>query len=175
MDQANVRRLTLDDAAQYQAIRLRALIEHPEAFGSSAEEFEQQSLEDIAKRLGSQTETFTLFGAFLADTLVGLAGFGRSGGTKTRHRGGIYQMYVAPEARGHGLGWLLLDSAVTFAKGQPGLEEIILAVTVGNDPARRLYERYGFEFSHREPRYIKIGERYHDIDWMCLPLQGDKE
>jgi len=172
MNQPTVRPLTTDDAAQYRTVRLRALTEHPEAFGSSAEEFEQQPLEDIAKRLHGQSEPFTLFGAFLDDRLVGLSGFGRNSGLKTRHRGGIYHMYVASEARGRGLGWLLLEEAVNYAKQQPGLEELILAVTVGNDAARRLYERYGFVFSHREPRYIKVGDRYYDIDWMILGLQG---
>lgn len=175
MDEPTVRLLTVEDAAQYRTVRLRALTEHPEAFGSSAEEFALQPLDEVAKRLSGQSDTFSLFGAFLSGELVGLSGFGRNSGGKTRHRGGIYHMYVTPEARGRGLGWLLLESAVDYAKEQPGLEELILAVTVGNDSARRLYERFGFVFSHREPRYIKIDGRYYDIDWMILDLQKGSE
>lgn len=176
MDQPTVRLLNAEDAAAYRRVRLQALREHPEAFGSSAEDFAVQPLGDLADRLRSQSERFSIFGAFVAGELVGLVGFGRDGGLKVRHRGGIYQMYVTPEQRGKGLGWLLLEYAVNYARQLPGLEEINLAVTVGNEPARRLYERFGFAFSHREPRYIKIDETYYDIDWMILSLsQGDRE
>lgn len=172
MDEATVRLLTAEDAAQYRRVRLQALAEHPEAFGSSAEDFAVQPLESVAERLANQTERFSLFGVFVGDELVGLVGFGRDNGLKVRHRGGIYQMYVSPEQRGRGLGWQLLEYAVDYARQLPGLEEINLAVTVGNDPARRLYERFGFAFSHREPRYIKFDGRYYDIDWMTLRLQN---
>lgn len=175
MDQPTVRLLTADDAAAYRRVRLQALQEHPEAFGSSAEDFAVQPLVDVADRLRSQSERFSIFGLFVAEELVGLVGFGRDGGLKVRHRGGIYQMYVIPEKRGRGLGWLLLEHAVNHARRLPGLEEINLAVTVGNDPARRLYERFGFVFSHREPRYIKIDDRYYDIDWMTLSLGQESE
>ncbi len=171
MVQPAVRLLSAEDAAAYRRVRLQALREHPEAFGSSAEDFAVQPLGDVADRLGSQSERFSIFGAFVGGELVGLVGFGRDGGLKVRHRGGIYQMYVTPEQRGKGLGWLLLEYAVSHARQLSGLEEINLAVTVGNDSARRLYERFGFLFSHREPRYIKIDDRYYDIDWMVLSLQ----
>ena len=47
MDEPTVRLLTTDDTPQDRAVCLRALTEHPEAFGSAAEEFEQQSFYDI--------------------------------------------------------------------------------------------------------------------------------
>lgn len=171
MDQPTVRLLTADDAAAYRRVRLQALQEHPEAFGSSGEDFAVQPLSDVEDRLRSQSERFSLFGLFIGNELTGLVGFGRDGGLKVRHRGGIYQMYVTPEQRGQGFGRLLLEHAVNHAGQLPGLEEIILAVTVGNDSARHLYERFGFVFSHREPRYIKIDDRYYDIDWMTLRLE----
>lgn len=171
MDHPTVRILTVDDTAQYRRVRLQALQEHPEAFGTSAEDFAVQTLESVAERLANQTERFSIFGAFDGAELIGLVGFGRDTGLKVRHRGGIYQMYVTPEVRGRGLGWLLLEYAVNHARSLPGLEEINLAVTVGNGPARRLYERFGFVFSHREPRYIKIEDGYYDIDWMTLRLE----
>ena len=176
MDEPVVRLLTPQDVAQYRKVRLRALTEHPEAFGSSAEEFEQQPLEEVAKRLSAPSDTYSLFGAFLAGELVGLIAFGRNSGLKVRHRGGIYHMYVAAEVRGRGLGWLLLEHAVDYARQLPDVEEITLAVTVGNDAACRLYERFGFVFSHRDPRYIKVDDRYYDIDWMTLSLsKGDEK
>ncbi|HRJ41637.1 MAG TPA: hypothetical protein PL105_07145 [Caldilineaceae bacterium] len=54
MDQPTIRLLTTDDAAAYRRVRLQALQEHPEAFGSSAEDFAVQPLSDVADRLRSQ-------------------------------------------------------------------------------------------------------------------------
>ena len=79
-------------------------------------------------------------------------------------------MYVAPEARGRHVGRALLDEIVRRARTLPGLEEVVLAVTVGNEPARRLYLAAGFVPYCVEPRFLKIGEQYWDIEWMALRL-----
>jgi GNAT superfamily N-acetyltransferase len=171
----SVRKLNGDDAAAYRAVRLRALREHPEAFGATPEQFEQRTLEQIAASLVPSPLGFAL-GGFLDGTLVGLAGLGRAEAEKLRHRAGVYQMYVAPEARGLGLGRLLLDAVIAEAHQLEGLEELTLAVTVGNTAAETLYRTAGFVPSHREPRYIKLDGRYYDILWMSLPLRvtGDR-
>lgn len=175
MDKLTIRQLRPEDAAQYRIVRLRALQEHPEAFGSSAEDFEQRTLADLTDWLGSQSETFSLFGAFVEGDLTGLIGFGRQTGAKVRHRGGIYHMYVTPETRGRGLGRQLMQTAMAYAMELDGLEDIVLAVTVGNNAARSLYESFGFVSSHRDPRYIKMGDRYYDIDWMRISISSDQK
>jgi ribosomal protein S18 acetylase RimI-like enzyme len=79
-------------------------------------------------------------------------------------------MYVAPEVRGRGLGRMLLDAAITQARATPGIEQLMLAVNATNLPARNLYLALGFEPFGREPRALKIGERYFDEDYMALFL-----
>ncbi|MDJ0789698.1 MAG: GNAT family N-acetyltransferase, partial [Myxococcota bacterium] len=54
-----------------------------------------------------------------------------------------YQMWVAPDARRSGLGAALLDAVVAWARRE-GVRELSLAVSLVNEPARRLYERAGF-------------------------------
>ena len=49
---------------------------------------------------------------------------------------------LAPEARGHGIGTALLAALFDLAHGQ-GFSQISLSVAIAN-PARRLYERFGF-------------------------------
>ena len=88
------------------------------------------------------------------------------------HRGGIGGMYVAPEARDQGIGTDLLSALVQRASKLPDLEEIILAVTVGNVTARSIYLAAGFQPSHVEKRYIKVADRYYDIEWMTLLLEN---
>jgi NAD(P)-dependent dehydrogenase (short-subunit alcohol dehydrogenase family) len=65
-----VRELTEADAEEFLALRLRALREHPEAFGSSYEEWRDRAIAEIARRL-REPLGFTL-GAF-DRRLVGMA------------------------------------------------------------------------------------------------------
>jgi ribosomal protein S18 acetylase RimI-like enzyme len=61
----------------------------------------------------------------------------------SRSNGHVCQVSVAPEAQGHGLGALLMTSALRAFRVQ-GLGTASLSVTVDNRHAYRLYERLGF-------------------------------
>jgi ribosomal protein S18 acetylase RimI-like enzyme len=164
-----IRPLNPEDAQAYQVLRLRSLREHPEAFGSSYEDEGKLSLEQVAERLQPSPDR-CMFSAWVDGDLAGIISFARSPGRKIRHRAGLGAMYVAPEFRGRGIGAALLDETIRHARTLPDLEEVILAVTVGNETARSLYARAGFEFSHVEKRYIKVDDQYFDIEWMTMRL-----
>jgi ribosomal protein S18 acetylase RimI-like enzyme len=55
----------------------------------------------------------------------------------------LTSMWVAPPARGHGVGGALVDAFLAKATAL-GRREVRLSVKVGNDHARALYLRYGF-------------------------------
>jgi ribosomal protein S18 acetylase RimI-like enzyme len=165
----DIRTLNMTDAQAFQSIRLRALRDHPNAFASAYEEEQAFALEKVAQRLHPSDDAFTL-GALVDEKLVGVLHLGRYPRRKTRHRGMISSMYVAPESRGRGVGATLLDEALQRARQMPGLEELILAVTVGNTTARSLYTRAGFTPSHLEKRYIRVDDEYFDIEWLTLLL-----
>jgi ribosomal protein S18 acetylase RimI-like enzyme len=55
----------------------------------------------------------------------------------------IYSLSVASDARNQGLGTRLLDY-IDAEFSRRGITDVLLAVMVGNDGARRLYERRGF-------------------------------
>ena len=164
-----IRILTADDAEEYRTLRLRALREEPEAFGSSWEEENARPLELTIVRLVA--DGMTAFGGFDdAGRLAGMVRLRRQDGVKAEHKADILGMYVAPEVRGRGLGRMLLDAAITQARAAPGIEQLMLAVNATNLPARNLYLALGFEPFGREPRALKIGERYFDEDCMALFL-----
>ena len=170
----DIRILGETDAAAFRALRLRALQDHPEAFASSFEEEQSQPLEAATERLRRTSEDNFIAGAFVDAQLAGMAGFRRFTGPKVRHKAHVWGMYVAPEARGRQLGRALLDEVMRRARTLPGLEDVALAVTVDNDAARRLYLAAGFVPYCVEPRFLKIGDRYWDIEWMVLSLEGNR-
>jgi L-amino acid N-acyltransferase YncA len=173
-----IRILTGDDAAAYQALRLRGLRESPAAFGSTYENEAGIPLQEIAERLarGASGEDLT-FGAFEegGGALVGLASLRRGRSLKTRHRAGVWGMYVAPEARGRGVGHALMDALVTHARTLEGVERLTLGVESGNEAARALYHSFGFVTCGVEPQAYKLDGEYWDSEMMTLDLRQTTE
>jgi RimJ/RimL family protein N-acetyltransferase len=169
-----IRVLTKEDVNRYWPIRLRALKEHPEAFAASYEESVNRTMEQVARRLMASDDQFIL-GAFDTDgQLVGMVGFIRESLRKMRHKAMIWGMYVAPEARGRGIGRLLLQEAINKAKQMDGLEQIHLTVVTKNTPARNLYLSMGFQPFGLEKRALKVEDEYLDEEYMVLFLSKIK-
>ncbi len=55
----------------------------------------------------------------------------------------LYQTWVSPRHRRVGVGKLLIETVVTWAR-EMGVRHVTLAVTCGDTPAYRLYSRAGF-------------------------------
>lgn len=168
-----IRILKPTDAEAFRTVRLRALAEHPEAFASSVEETEWMTLEQFAQRLTGDAADNVTFGAWNDDALCGMVNIHRESPIKTRHRMHVGGMYVVPQVRGQGVGRQLIQAMIDHARSLSDVDHIILAVTVGNDAARRLYSQAGFVSWGIDPRYIRLEDTYYDIEWMVLHL-GNK-
>lgn len=167
----NIRILTPTDAPVLREIRLQALQEVPSAYGSSYEEEVTFSMERWEQRL--QGSLATSFGAFIDEALVGTNALVREPHLKTRHRASIVAMYTLPHLRGQGIGKALLQAAIDHARTLEGIEDINLAVTVGNDSAKGLYQKMGFQTYSYDPRFLRIDDQYFDLEWMILSLAND--
>ena len=55
----------------------------------------------------------------------------------------VYAMWVAPDARGAGVGRGLLDAVAGWARSRE-CDRLVLSVTESNDTARRVYAACGF-------------------------------
>jgi RimJ/RimL family protein N-acetyltransferase len=76
-------------------------------------------------------------------------------------------LMVAQDARGQGIGTALLDAAVEWARGA-GIRKLELHVFPWNEPATRLYEKFGFEREgYRKGHYRRDGE---DVDAILMAL-----
>jgi GNAT superfamily N-acetyltransferase len=102
--------------------------------------------------------------------LVGLAACFRGAGTKSRHIATVGGMYVAPEARGLGIGARLLDAVIARAAAWTGVEQLQLSVVTGNAPARRLYVARGFQSYGVAPRAFLHHGRYSDVEYFWRPV-----
>lgn len=174
-DALTIRALGPADAPAFREVRIRALREHPEAFGRTPEEVD--GVEVIAQRFRKDetSDRDFVLGAFDGERLVGMAGCHRESALKHRHVGYIWGVYVAPERRGHGLGRRLLSETMARARTWPHLESLWLDVTTVNESARALYASCGFRTAAIKPRSLKVGARYYDEELMILDLEPPRE
>src|SRR5262249_7363702 len=142
---------------------------HPEAFGAAYEDEVAHGVPQFAERL--TTPGFTRFGGFAGDALVGLAGLQIRSGTKERHKGHLFSMYVDAEHRGTGLAAQLVAAVIAEARAT-SVVVLHLSVTSSNEPAKRLYRHMGFEVYGVERRSLNVGGRFYDEDLMMLDLDG---
>lgn len=170
-----IRKLNPTDWAAYRTIRLEALQLAPEAFGSDYTEASGRTPEDWAAGL-SLPDTivlgaFTEAGAPAAEgQIVGMAGITRERRAKTRHKATVYGVYVSPAARGAGCAKALVTELIGLARAMGGVEQLMLCVVAENAAAKAVYTSLGFWVYGREPRALKLGERYLDEELMVLEL-----
>jgi GNAT superfamily N-acetyltransferase len=126
------------DEDRFREVRLRALADAPQVFASTFERENGFSRDVWTSRLTS-------------DRTVNILAVddGRALGTasgRIEEQPGTAQllgMWVAPEARGRGVGRALIETIVDWARDR-GIHRLGLWVTEANDPARALYEKSGF-------------------------------
>lgn len=149
----------------YRALLMPGLEQDAESFRIAPED-EQNAPFPTRNR----SDSFTL-GTFVDDHLAGVVSFQREGAdrVKLRHKGLLFRMYVSPDFRGQGLAGLLIQEVIDRARQLDGLEQINLTVVTTN-PAKRLYERFGFQSFSREEQAIKWHGTYLTEEAMKLVL-----
>ena len=138
-----VRRIRPGEGAPLRAIRLRALRESPEAFGSTYEreaEYPPKRWETNAARNAGGTQK-AIFLAFDGGDPAGMAAaYTPDGRPDERH---VWGMWVAPQARRHGIGRRLVDAVLGWA-AESGALRVTLWVVDTNEAATALYGSAGF-------------------------------
>jgi ribosomal protein S18 acetylase RimI-like enzyme len=164
----NIRLLEQDDCLIFKTLRLEALLQHPEAFGSS---FEEESAMSDAEFLDGFKKS-DIFGAFVDNQLVGCAGFFVQSPLKMRHRGVLFSMYIKPDFRKNGIGDALVKAIISHAKNR--VTQLHTTVVTTNQVALNLYEKNGFKIYGTEPRSLKIGDEFYDEYLLVLECLGGR-
>ena len=145
-----LRRITPDDWRLLRDVRLRALTDAPDAFGSTRARVDGLTEAEWRSRADNGGLTLVAVDDTVDDTGDGPRGLAMGGALASD--GGptvaVWGMWTDPKARGRGIGGALLDALVAWCRdpsSRPAHDEVRLHVTQGNDAARRLYLSRGFE------------------------------
>jgi ribosomal protein S18 acetylase RimI-like enzyme len=173
IDDLCIRTLLEPDLLGYKALRDAMLSSHPEAFTSDAESEAARDLASYRSRLTGGAAGATLFTLVALDAarIVGALTCEREPRRKVNHLAHLIGMMVADTHRGRGIGRALLAAAITRLRATPGLAQVTLSVTAGNQAAIGLYESQGFERYGRLTDAIRLPDgRRLDKELMRLVL-----
>ena len=151
MPNVEIRRIGRVEWPELRELRLRALLDAPDAFGATHDQEASDPEDEWRDWAASGAEGGLGFAAIAVGDgeWIGMA----VSQPHREHPGelGLFAMWVDPSVRGDGIGQRLVDQILRWA-GTTGFASIRLRVTVSNDAAIRLYERCGFvDDGNREP------------------------
>lgn len=140
----NVRVFAAHEWRTYKDLRLRALADAPDAFGSTFAKESERPDTEWQQRLALGVPSARNFPvvAEIASIPIGLA-WGRIE-ESTPDVANVYQVWVMPTQRRLGAGQMLLKAVIAWATTKQA-RYLDLGVTCGDSPAMRLYARLGFE------------------------------
>jgi GNAT superfamily N-acetyltransferase len=132
-----IRRTGTDDWLALRAIRLEALADTPDAYGSTYE----GTVDFSTRRWKAMASESRYWLAERDGDVLGMV----SGGFNDQHPGThwLYGMYVTPLARGSEAAPRLVEAVSDWAKGD-GASELYLHVTASVERARAFYQKMGF-------------------------------
>ena len=139
------------DGARLKAVRLRALLDAPSAFGSTHADVSRWSDADWDRR-AAQLAGERQVGFIAADASldIGMVAGSLVDGEPTR--AALISMWVAPTHRRRGAGRLLVSAVADWARSR-GVTALVLSVTSSNSAAMQFYERLSFVPTGRTESY----------------------
>lgn len=131
-----------ESAAAFKSVRLRALLDSPTAFGAThAGESQLTDAQWLHRARQCAGEANAGFLAMDGDTACGLVR--ATPDDQSAAVAWVESMWVAPSHRKQGVGRLLVNQIVVWARAK-GLRTLKLSVTSNNEPAIRFYRGLGF-------------------------------
>jgi GNAT superfamily N-acetyltransferase len=149
-----LRQLDEEDWATYRRVRLEALREAPYAFGSTLAREQERSEAEWRRIVASRVR-------FVAESDGAVVGTVSCGDGESTGVAALTAMWVDPGFRRRGIGALLLQRVIDWAR-ENGYDKVVLWVVDGNDSAERLYERHGFSRTGAQEE-VRPGRMEHEM------------
>lgn len=166
-----IKKLIKHDASHYRQIRLEALSNNPDSFGTMHDEEAIMTIDKFRERIPVDNNNFIL-GCYEDENLIGIVAFHQESRIKLRHKAYIRSMCVQPEYRNNGIGKLLLNELIARAKAIKEIEILLLDVITNNLPAKQLYLSFGFQIYGVEKMAYKFNHQYFDLESMSLLIKS---
>lgn len=168
------RELDSADASAYQALRMQALQEEPQAFTRSYDDECTLSNKDFKAHLTATHNHFTI-GVIDGNNLVACVHFSRSPQSQRRHLGEITELYVEPSYRSEDIGKDLVSDCIERAAELPYLTHIDAICSAASIHARRLFKGAGFAVWGIESNAMRVnGEPVTQLH-MRRPLKPETQ
>ncbi len=138
-----IRKLEANESKLYRALRLEALREYPEYFGSDYSQ--QVHLEKLyfERIIETNSDKGDMVGAFRDEVLIGICGVTYETEVIS-NAGEIVQMYVKRNFQGHMIGENLIRAIIELVKNKKKVSVLLLGVYINNVKAKSVYEKCEF-------------------------------
>lgn len=156
--------LDVNDINDFRNIRLAALLNAPEMFGSSYAIEVKKPLSFFQDCLYNSI----VFAAYHEQVIIAVATLTRETIVKISHKAYLSSVFVQPEFQQKGVASRLLQNIIKYS--QAHVEQILLAVADDNHSAIHLYKKFGFQIYGIETKALKEGIQYTDELMMKLFL-----
>lgn len=108
--------------------------------------------------------------AKVQDKIIGGLDFKVAARRRMAHQG-MFAITMLPEFKGKGLGRLMMNEMIQWARANPRIETLRLEVHAKNVNAFALYQKLGFEIEGREISALKFDDgTYDDVITMALSV-----
>ena len=139
MSKIMIRQLNANDVDDFRTIRLSALKNSPEMFGSSYAVEATKPLNVFAEVISK----YTIFAAYSQQKIIGVLILDLENDSKNKPQAQLYGFFVEPAFRGQGIATQLLQAVIQY--GQQYVIHIMLSVLANNIAAINLYQKLGFK------------------------------
>jgi GNAT superfamily N-acetyltransferase len=156
-----VRRLRSENAQAYRAVLVEGLILHPDRFVEDYRAEVARPLTDIEADL----EQNGIFGAWVDEKLVGIAGYSRLRSPKRQHCGRVRALYVKERFRKNGIASRLLGDL--FRHAATHIDQLEAEITTRCEGAVRLFKGEGFRICGLSRGALRVDEEELDV-WTMI-------
>ncbi len=140
----SVRPFETDDWKIFKDMRLKALVNHPHAYGGKYEDALANTDDQWKELVDGRRKR--IFGLFNEAALIGIASIFTWEKDPSGETGLLGMDYVEPDYRGRHLIDMLYKARIAWAKTQPSFKQLIIAHREDNTESKNAIQRNNFTF-----------------------------